>query len=595
LKSKFILIIGILVLVGSLVIPVIGVLNRLRSNNNYPGGPIIYMARSAPSYAIKEYAYYGGGYDPYGNQQPITVNGVTIAPDNPFYWNIQSMIQEKEMLQTVKNPFSTPEALDLGLAMIDDEMQYYVTLAQYVTKQMDYRTQLVWNGLNGLHDKFIYEHNDANTDALIEAVNYRMGIDPESFKKKYIDITPAERQAAYMKADEDVNTVLEVVQSNDFARFIDLSIQQQNDQIKSLQENIAIQEQAIIDNPAQEENLNYMIEDMKRQIRMIQENTIPILQYRLEKHIVPGEDTWQNSAISDIENSRSQLYYNSSYIKMSEEDFNKSLEMKKEYGSYAKYAAAVQKNIDEVNNTILIAQNSINAGKPDMKYAPSGARSNVTSFLNYSAIVAIFGVLLGGWIMASEFQQGTIRLLMIRPRTRTKILLSKFTAALLLCLGVYVASCLLNMLAVGICSGFSDFAFPNYSISGEVNFFVYYLPLMLACIITILIGYTSAFMLSVTTKNTAVSIAVPIVCFVACFIATVFLINRISYAWIAYTPVPYVWISWFLTPGSFIKDMLRYGAGLQFYPGLGAGMLAVMSAICIAVSMVVFKKRDITN
>jgi hypothetical protein len=76
---------------------------------------------------------------------------------------------------------------------------------------------------------------------------------------------------------------------------------------------------------------------------------------------------------------------------------------------------------------------------------------------------------------------------------------------------VYVTGSLANMrLTNGICFGFSDYAFPNYTLAGEIGFFVYYLPKMLACIVPIIFGYAIAFMLSVIIKNVAVSIAIPI-------------------------------------------------------------------------------------
>ena len=52
-----------------------------------------------------------------------------------------------------------------------------------------------------------------------------------------------------------------------------------------------------------------MIEELKRNIAIIEENTIPILELRREKNIIPGEDTWQNRAINDIEMYRQQLAY----------------------------------------------------------------------------------------------------------------------------------------------------------------------------------------------------------------------------------------------------------------------------------------------
>lgn len=586
IKSKFLLIIGILVVAISIAIPVIGKLTMPKEGQGPGGYP---MPMGAVYYSEK--AYYGyGGYDGGGKQEPITVDGVTLTIENPFYWNINSLMQEKTQMGVDKNRFSSPEALDLALELVEGDIHYYAHFAKFITKQTDYRMDLAWRGSEYLYDKFIYEHNDANPDYLMEAVNTRKGMDPTGFKKKYFEITSDQRQAALIKADENLASLFSVVENNDFPKYVDLSIKQFNDQITSLKDNIAIQEKAIIDNPSQEESIKQIIDDLNKQIKMIEENNIPLLKYRLEKNILPGEPTWQNSALSDIEGSRNQLMYTTL---LDEKKFNENQDLVRQYGNYRKYSTAVQAQINQMNNNILIAQRSLDAGKPDMKYEASGARSRTVSFLDYSVIIAIFAVLIGGWIMASEFQQGTIRLLMIRPKTRTKILISKFLAAFAVCIALYIGSSILNMVATGICFGFADFAFPNYTISGEVGFFIYYLPIFFECIATILFAFTAAFMLSVLTKNIAVSIAIPIVCFVGCTILTSMVAFRQGFSWIAYTPIPYVQISSFFTPYSTVQAMIQNGMPLNLTYGII--MLLALSAICTFVSILVFKKRDIAN
>jgi ABC-2 type transport system permease protein len=211
--------------------------------------------------------------------------------------------------------------------------------------------------------------------------------------------------------------------------------------------------------------------------------------------------------------------------------------------------------------------------------------------------VALFAILVGGWIIASEFQMGTIRLLMIRPKTRMKILMSKFLAALLLCLAMYVAGVVLNIVLNGICFGFADYGFPNFTVAGEVGFFAYYIPKFLACIVTIVFAYCVAFMLSVLVKNIAVAIAVPIVCFVGCVVGMNVLAYRMM-DWIAYTPIPYVQISDFFRPAtnymlSPVQNMMQNGVPISL--AYGIIMLLVLAAGCVAVSMLVFKKKDITH
>lgn len=588
-KHKFLLIIGILMIAASILFPIGSMFVQINPND-WNSGPRPYYVGAATkaAYANGEgYISYGGG-DP--NAESITVDGVTITSDNPFYWNIKNDMDEKNNVSIDKGRFSTPEAIDLYMDLLDSEVGYYLHFAKAITKPEDYRVQLAWTGMDKLYDKFFYEHNDVKEDVLMEVANNRKGMDPAAFKKQYIQITAEEKQAALDKVDAFINTVFSVADNNDFAKYIDLSIQAANDNINSVKEQIAIQEQAIIDNPSQEENLNNIIEDMKKQITMIETTTIPTLQYRLQKHIVPGENIWQNNALADVENYKNQLLYQ---VIVSEDKFVKDMGLVQEYKTYDHYKTTVQAQIDNFNNKILIAQKSLDADQPDMKYVSNGSRSKTVSFLDYSVVIALFSIIVGGWIMASEFQQGTIRLLMIRPKTRIKILMSKFTGALLLCLAMYVAGCVLNLLVNGICYGFTDFGYPNYTISGGVNFFAYYIPQFFACMVPIVFAYTVAFMLSVASKNIAVSISVPIACFVLCVIGMVTLQSHRVLEWLAYTPLPYVQLSSIFIANSPVQSLMERGFPVSV--AYGIIMLLVLSAIFTFISAWVFKKRDITN
>lgn len=585
LRSRFLLIICILVTTASIVIPVLNFV--LESNRTEDGGGGI--VRPLPIDGVI-YSRAAMKYPPDMGQDPIIVDGVKIEADNPFYWHIKGLQQEMNAMETDKNRFSEPEVLDLVLSMMEEEIKLYVSFAQHVVKPTDYLVELGWRSVSIVHEKFIYEHNDVREDWLLEAAMYKMGVNPDTFKEKYIEITPEQKLAAIDKLEDKINNLKSIVENNDFPKYIEWRIEQENENIASLEEQIAIHEQAIIDNPSQEESLSSIIEDLKRQIEMIKTNTIPILEYRLERNIIPGEDVWQNSALADIESSRNQI----SWIKiLSEEEFFKDPWLVQQHGSYQNYVNSMQSQIDELNKIILIAQNSLDADKPDMKYIPRGARNRTVSFLNYSVFVALLAVLLGGWLMASEFQQGTIRLLLIRPKTRTKILTAKFVAALLICLGIYMAGSILNMVTNGICFGFSDFMYPNYTVSGEINFFAYYFPKMLACIITILFAYTGAFMLSVVIKNAAVAIAVPIAGFIgSSIIMGVFTYSR-AMNWIAYTPIPYIQLSSFFVPHSAVQYIIQRGTPLNLTYGII--MLLVLSVLCTVTSVFVFKTRDITN
>lgn len=588
LKSRFLLVIAILVVASSAVLPVISFIVEQNRNRDGGGGGIVRpLPITAPSYSVVDIDI---AYPEMSGQEPIVIEGITITSDNPFYWHINGLMQEKDTVEMDKGRFSDLEVLDLVLSLIDEEIRYYAQFAQHITEHTDYRIELAWTGTQKIYEKFIYEHNDVSEDKLIEVVSYKMGLDPDSFKEKYIDITPEQRLKALDKLEEDLNAINKVAADNDFPQYINLRIQQEEDRIADLKEQIAIHEESIIQNPSQEDSLNAIIEELERSIEIIETVTIPTLQLRLERNIIPGEDTWENRALSDIETNRNQLLYTEI---ISEEEFNKERHYVLQYGSYERYVGAMQAQIDEYNNAIMIGEKSLEAGKPDMKFVPKGSRNRTVEFLRYSIFVALFAVLLGGWSIASEFQHGTIRLLMIRPKTRTKILLAKFFAALVLSLVIYVLGSLLNLIANGILFGFSDYAYPNYTISGEVNFFAYYIPKLLACTVSIIFAFAVAFMLSVIIKNVAVAVALPIACFIGCNIVLATFTYSETMNWLAYTPIPYVQISSFFTQNTMIRYILQRGIPLSL--AYGIMLLLVLSAICTLVSIYIFKIRDITD
>ncbi len=523
------------------------------------------------------------------DQESITIDGVTIESDNPFFWEISSIMQEKEYIEKDKERFSSPEALDLYLVLMDTELQFTLNFAKHVTNYQDYRTNMKWMAQESMYDKFIFENIDVSEEILLEVLNQRRGMDPEMLKSKYLDLSAEERLAALDALDTELASLTSILENNDFPQFVEFSIKQENKNIDNMYAQIAIQEQEIIKNPSQEDVINQMILDLKRQISL-SENNISLLQLRLEKNIIPGEDVWQNYALSDMENFRNQLSYTEI---LTEEKFNQEPWLKEQHGNYSKYVATIQKQIDTMNNALIVAEKSVDADKPDMKYVRNGSRSRTVQFLNYSIFVALFAALLGGWIMASEFQQGTIRLLMIRPKTRTKILMAKFTSALVICLVIYGLGSLLNMITNGICFGFSDYAFPNYTVAGEINYFAYYLPKMLACTTPVIFIFSIAFMLSVVVKNVAVSIAVPIASYIGSTVLSAALMFMPRSGWLAYTPIPYMQLSTLFTQDATYQSM--YGNTMTLNLTYGILLLLGISVVCSVISVLVFNKRDIVN
>ena len=128
LKSKFILIIAIIILLAGVAIPVISLLNNRKIVDGGVEPPIvIYDAtRYAASYSStrRDIGLLPKPVEP-GQGESITIDGITVYSDNPYFWNLRSLLDEQVRLSTDKNPFSTPAALDLTLELIDEEILYY--------------------------------------------------------------------------------------------------------------------------------------------------------------------------------------------------------------------------------------------------------------------------------------------------------------------------------------------------------------------------------------------------------------------------------------------------------------------------------------
>lgn len=584
LRSKFILITAIIALAASVALPLAGTfLSGIFSSIG--GSPM-------PMYALSSTrAVSVSSPDNWGGQEPVTIDGIVINPDNPFYWNLVNYEEEKKWIE--RDTYLNEGAKKVTLALMETEKSYYITAAGTVQSYEDYRIELVWRGREKVMERTLYNMPMDNPDDVYSGAMYRFGMNREDFDKKYVNSTPAERQAQITALDEFLARLESVFVNKDFEQFIAVRVEQEEDQIKSIESNIAIQEKTIIDFPEQEESVSQYIEEMRRQINNIRETTIPMLYFRLEKNIKPNSDRWENAALNDIENYKAQLNYTKI---LTEQEFAKEVYLVQQYKTYGTYVEKITAQINEFNNNILIAENSLNAGKPDMKFVQNGARNATNGFLSYSIFVAFFGVLVAGFMIANEFQTGTIRLLMIRPRTRTKVLLSKFLAALLLCVAIYFAGTVLNMLTNGIMRGFEDFAFPNYTVTGEIPYIAVIVPRILACTVPIIFAFCVAFMLSTLIKNAAIAITIPAVSYIASSIAMTNFSNRAAFSWLAYTPIPYLNIADFFQQYSQIINTKLYNPqGMTLDLAIGIPMLLILAFICVIISVLVFRKQDITN
>ncbi len=558
LQSKFILISAIIIF--ALICIVAPILNSLSSSINE--------------------AIYGRYYG-----EDLVVDGVTVSRDSELIWDLRNYVDQRDNAeQWYEDADEVKYAVELNQELID----FFLLAATVTDSYSDYRIRLTYEYNYLIVQNFVIQLDDINEDAITKVLDYN--------GYSYVDISNnIEEYTDEDKANlaSDIEEVKEIITNNDFALYVDFSIRDYNKQIEDYKEEIQDLESEIISDPDKEEFLAEQIEGINNAITRLENTTIPDLEYRLANSIVPGDGSWQDEALEQLNWARSDIEQATIY-KLTEEEFFETDYLVREHETYSNYERNIKASLTEAEKNLFIAQTSLDTNEPDMKFVRKGSRTNVNSILSSSSLVAVFGILIGGYTIAGEFQSGTVRLLMIRPRIREKVILSRFLAGLFILYILYFIIFLTTIVVTGFTHGFSDYAYPNYSANGDINFFVMLFERIMVSSVSMLFCYVLAFSVSMTSKNIAVSIIIPTLVLFGSTIA-VALVYQMStpLTIIAFTPIPYINMYDFYSEYGMIKELILKGYPVSI--ALGIGMHLVYATVIFIISLFSFKKLDITN
>lgn len=214
--------------------------------------------------------------------------------------------------------------------------------------------------------------------------------------------------------------------------------------------------------------------------------------------------------------------------------------------------------------------------------------SGINGSASMVVLITLFTVIVAGDSLAGEFSTGTIKLLLIRPMNRLKVLISKYIAMLkfgiLLLIILFVVSLLFN----GLLYNFQhmDLKLVEVNSTGQVierNMFAnLWQSYLLNCVSTIMF-VTMAFMISSAFRSSALAIGFSIFALFAGF-----LVNEIlqRYSWSKYVLFPNL-------------DLSQYLSGRPYQEGMTMGfsitVLAVYFIIFNLVSWLVFTRRDVAS
>lgn len=271
-----------------------------------------------------------------------------------------------------------------------------------------------------------------------------------------------------------------------------------------------------------------------------------------------------------------------------------------DFFDYAEYLDAVKLKQSEYKQAqdILVYAVEHNISIP---YLSSGSvRNDLMNALNINiAVLMFFAIFMAAVTISSEHSSGAVRLLLIRPRSRWKILLSKLACLFILLLGMTVLTSAISFAETAALNGWGDLSVPYLMHSGggvaEIAPILYYIFQNSVSILPSLLIMFFALFMSVVTKRSVFALAISLLANVFGGAVSNFLYNivRKSAQWLKLTPIPYFDLgSTFPDPVKMV-DMYYspriYGITLE----QGALMMCIYSAIIIAVTFIIFKKQQI--
>ena len=294
-----------------------------------------------------------------------------------------------------------------------------------------------------------------------------------------------------------------------------------------------------------------------------------ILEWRIDKNIAYGSD-YLNKCLDN--------YADASYTV---NEYNQ----KKNPTYYEKLT--YYKNLKTLNVSKYYIENNIS----DISSSDNRA-SLLDLFDNYELFILVFIIMIAGGIVSDEFSKGTIKMLLVRPYHRCKILLSKFIVCILMLIFIILFVAIGQFIVGGIILGFNSLSVPaiiyNYATSQvqTMSIPMYIIITGLAKLPMYILLMTLAFACSTIFINTAVSIVIPLLGYMGSSI-----INQLALVY------DLKFVNYFVTPN---WDLTSYFfGGIPQFEGLTIGfsisICLIYFAIMFVTSFTVFKNRNIKN
>ena len=280
---------------------------------------------------------------------------------------------------------------------------------------------------------------------------------------------------------------------------------------------------------------------------------------------------------------------------------------------YEEYIAMTQKNARNFEEASAIIRASMEHGVPIRGTVNDSTKTLFLSeFSSSFGIIVIFVIILAGMTLSNEYTSGTVRLLLIRPQRRSRILASKLlSGGILWVAATAVASVLLAVECIAL-FGVKDLFTPAIFNHGTKVMIV---PAIFAFLWRVLLSFISTapiilftLLISTLIKRSALPIALAMICrFSTSVITTVSL--SLQKLHLEYTPLPYLDLTSFIgntaeryiiDGGSTLDNIFGAAEKALISSGnyrisIGIAWLVGIAAVLTVLSFVSFDRQQIKN
>jgi len=263
--------------------------------------------------------------------------------------------------------------------------------------------------------------------------------------------------------------------------------------------------------------------------------------------------------------------------KLTEENTNLQASLQQSQGIVAEESSTQIEKIIETNNYRL-----------EHNLPPEyGVWGFVTEFSVLVELVSLFVIIIAAGIVAGEFNTGTIKLLLIRPIKRWKVLLSKYIAVLLFAFVALILLFVATFVVGGIFHSFSGLNQPYLGYKNgnvtEVNMLWHiFINYAYACV-NLLMMVTFAFMISAVFRNNTLAVGISLFLM---FTGTILVSLLSKYSWVKYILFANINLTVYTDGTPVVKGMTMTFSLM---------VLAVYFIVFNLISWYVFMKRDVAT